>query len=239
MALLRPPQFPLGGSSEFRACSPCAIAGAPTGPQAMSSVAIDPLNKIMGVRMSFARNGQIYRESEPADSLYRIISGTVRTSKIFSDGRRQVGAFYLTGDVFGLEMGVRHTFSAEAIAGAKVLVIKRSAVMGLVEREHDVARRLWTLTARELSRVQDHTLLLTKTAQERVASFLLEMDARMPAGKAIELPMSRRDIADYLGLTVETVSRTLTHLANSAAIERPNSRRVVLRNRSALGRLNS
>jgi CRP/FNR family transcriptional regulator, nitrogen fixation regulation protein len=213
------------------------LAAGFTGPQAMPSVAIDPLNKMMGVRMSFARNGQIYRESEPADCLYKIISGTVRTSKIFSDGRRQVGAFYPTGDVFGLEMGVRHSFSAEAISGAKVLVIKRNAVIGLVEREHDVARCLWSLTARELLRVQNHTLLLTKTAQERVASFLLEMDARMPAGKAIELPMSRRDIADYLGLTVETVSRTLTHLEISGAIERPSSRRVVLRNRGMLRRL--
>jgi CRP/FNR family transcriptional regulator, nitrogen fixation regulation protein len=207
------------------------------GARAMPSVAVDPLNKMMGVRMSFARNGQIYGESEPADCFYRIISGTVRTSKIFSDGRRQVGAFYLAGDVFGLEMGVSHTFSAEAISGAKVLVIKRNAVMGLVERELDVAQCLWTLTARELLRVQDHTLLLTKTAQERVASFLLEMGARMPAGKAIELPMSRRDIADYLGLTIETVSRTLTQLENSGAIERPSSRRVILRDRGALRRL--
>jgi CRP/FNR family transcriptional regulator, nitrogen fixation regulation protein len=94
------------------------------------------------------------------------------------------------------------------------------------------------LTGRELGRVQSHILLLIKTAQERVVSFLLEMAARTPANNAVELPMSRQDIADYLGLTIETVSRTLTHLENTAAIELPTSRRIVLRNRIALGRLN-
>jgi CRP-like cAMP-binding protein len=87
--------------------------------------------------------------------------------------------------------------------------------------------------------VQDHILLLIKSAQERVAAFLLEMEKRGCAGNAVELPMSRQDIADYLGLTIETVSRTFTHLENAAAIELPSSRRIVLRNRGALSRLNS
>jgi CRP/FNR family nitrogen fixation transcriptional regulator len=135
-------------------------------------------------------------------------------------------------------MGDEHTFSAEAICDSKVLVIKRSAVVGLAARDNEVARQLWTLTGRELRRVQDHIVLLIKTAQERVVGFLLEMAARMPAGNVVELPMSRQDIADYLGLTIETVSRTLTNLENAAAIELPSSRRIVLRNRTALGRLN-
>ena len=87
--------------------------------------------------------------------------------------------------------------------------------------------------------MQDHILLLIKTAEERVVSFLLEMAARRPAADEIELPMSRQDIADYLGLTIETVSRTLRVLENSAAIALPNSRRVVLCNHSALCRLNA
>jgi CRP-like cAMP-binding protein len=117
-------------------------------------------------------------------------------------------------------------------------VIKRSAVVGLAARDNEVARHLWTLTSRELRRVQDHILLLIKTAEERVVSFLLEMAARRPAANAVELPMSRQDIADYLGLTIETVSRTLSQLEDTAAIELPSSRRIVLRNRTALGRLN-
>jgi CRP/FNR family transcriptional regulator, nitrogen fixation regulation protein len=194
--------------------------------------------EMMGASMSFSRNAEIYGENEPADYLYKIISGSVRTYKVLSDGRRQIGAFYLPGDMFGLEMGEEHSFSAEAVSDAKVLVIKRSAVMALAARDSDIARQLWALTGRELGRVQSHILLLIKTAQERVVSFLLEMAARTPANNAVELPMSRQDIADYLGLTIETVSRTLTHLENTAAIELPTSRRIVLRNRIALGRLN-
>jgi CRP/FNR family nitrogen fixation transcriptional regulator len=209
--------------------------------QALASVATHALAgpiEMMGAPMSFARNEEIYGENEPADYLYKIISGTVRTYKVLSDGRRQIGAFYLPGDMFGLETGEEHAFSAEAITDARVLVIKRSAVMGLAERDNGVARQLWALTGRELRRVQDHIMLLVKTAQERVVSFLLEMAARAPVGNAVELPMSRQDIADYLGLTIETVSRTLTHLENTAAIELPSSRHIVLRNRAALGRLN-
>ena len=194
--------------------------------------------EMMGASMSFARNAEIYGENEPADHLYKVVSGTVRTYKILSDGRRQIGAFYFRGDIFGLEMGEEHAFSAEAITDVKVLIIKRSAVVALAERDNDVARQLWALTSRELGRVQDHMLLLVKTARERVVSFLLEMAARAPANNAVELPMSRQDIADYLGLTIETVSRTLSQLESSATIELPSSRRIVLRNRGALGRLN-
>jgi CRP/FNR family nitrogen fixation transcriptional regulator len=195
--------------------------------------------EFMGAPMSFVRNAEIYGEGEPADYLYKLISGTVRTYKVLSDGRRQIGAFYMPGDVFGLETSGEHTFSAEAIADAKVLVIKRSALVALAQHDGEVARQLWALTGRELSRVQDHILLLIKTAQERVAGFLLEMADRVSNGNSVELPMSRQDIADYLGLTIETVSRTLTTLENAATIELPSSRRIVLRNRSALNRLNA
>ena len=206
---------------------------------ATSSHALSQSIALIGASMSFARNAEIYGENEPADYLYKVISGTVRTYKILSDGRRQICGFYLPGDVFGLEMGEEHTFSAEAISDARVLVIKRSTVVGLAARDNEVARHLWALTSRELRRLQDHILLLIKTAQERVASFLLEMASRTPAGNSVELPMSRQDIADYLGLTIETVSRTLTHLANTAAIELPSSRRVVIRNGLALRHMNS
>ena len=193
---------------------------------------------MMGAPMSFARNSEIYGENEPAEFLYKLVSGAVRTSKILNDGRRQIGEFYLPGDIFGLEVGTEHAFSAEAIADAKVIVIKRSAVEALAARDNDVARQLWATTGRELQRMQEHILLLIKTAQERVAGFLLEMAMRIKSTTEIELPMSRQDIADYLGLTIETVSRTLTILENSAAIALPSSRRIVLRNPAALRRLN-
>jgi CRP-like cAMP-binding protein len=195
--------------------------------------------EMMGAPMTFPRNGEIYGEGEPADFVYKVVSGTVRTYKVLADGRRQIGSFYLPGDVFGLEAGDDHAFSAEAVTAAKVLVVKRSALIGLAGRDSGVARELWTLTGLELARVQEHILLLVKTAQERVVGFLFEMAARRPGGDTVELPMSRQDIADYLGLTIETVSRTLTSLENEAAIELPNSRRIVLRNRPALSEMNA
>jgi CRP/FNR family transcriptional regulator, nitrogen fixation regulation protein len=194
--------------------------------------------QLMGAVMSYPRNVEIFGENEPADYLYKVISGSVRTYKILSDGRRQIGGFYMPGDIFGLEFADGHTLSAEAITDAKVLVIKRSALAALSERDATIGRDLYALTAGELRRAQERILLLIKSAQERVASFLLEMAERVTPGSAIDLPMSRQDIADYLGLTIETVSRTLTSLESAATIEVPSSRRIVLRNRVALSRLN-
>ena len=190
---------------------------------------------LMGATMSYPRDSEIFGENEPADYLYKVVSGSVRTYRILSDGRRQVGGFYLPGDVFGLEFAEEHTLSAEAVSDAKVLVVKRSALTTLAGRDPSVAQQLFALTGRELHRVQDRTLLLIKNARERVASFLLEMAERASENNTIELPMSRQDIADYLGLTIETVSRTLTSLEAASAIEvSPSSRRIVLRNRAAL-----
>jgi CRP/FNR family transcriptional regulator, nitrogen fixation regulation protein len=193
--------------------------------------------RLMGAIMSYPRNSEIFGENEPAEYLYKVVAGCVRTYKILSDGRRQIGGFYLPGEVFGLSFGDEHTMSAEAIVDSKVLVVKRSALEALADRDPTVGRELFTMTGRELQRVQGRILLLIKSAQERVAGFLVEMAERAFAENAIELPMSRQDIADYLGLTIETVSRTLTALEDSAAIGVPTSRRIVLRNRSALHRM--
>jgi len=205
---------------------------------AIDAESLDQSMHLMGATLSYPRNAEIFGENEPADYLYKVVSGSVRTYKILSDGRRQIGGFYLPGDIFGLQFAEEHSLSAEAVTDAKVLVVKLSALNSLAGRDAAVARQLFALTSRELRRMQDRILLLIKSAQERVASFLLEMAARLPAGNAIELPMSRQDIADYLGLTIETVSRTLTALESAAAIEVPTSRRIVLRNRSALIRMN-
>jgi len=117
--------------------------------------------------------------------------------------------------------------------------VKRSTVCALAAKDPGVARQLWNQTAGELQRMQDHVMLLVKSAQERVASFLLQMAQRIPGANEIDLPMSRQDIADYLGLTIETVSRTLTQLETRATIALPSSRRIVLRNRPMLDRLNA
>ena len=194
---------------------------------------------MMGSQMRFGRNVEIYGEGEPAEYLYKVVSGAVRTYKVLADGRRQIGGFYLPGDIFGLEAGTEHAFSAEAVSDSNVLVIKRSAVMDLAARDSSVAQQLWTVTGRELQRAQEHVMLLIKSAQERVAGFLVEMAKRAPGASTIQLAMSRQDIADYLGLTIETISRTLTQFEKSAAIALPTSRQIEIRNRAALARLNS
>ena len=193
---------------------------------------------MMGAPMSFSRNEEIYGESEAAEYLYKVVSGAVRMYRVLADGRRQIGAFYLPGDMFGFEPADAHASSAEAIGDVTVLVFNRSAVLSLAARDSDVARRLWEMTARELDRSQKHALLLILSAQERVASFLLEMATRSRASSEIELPMSRQDIADYLGLTIETVSRTLSQLESVGAIAVPTARRITC-NSGTLSRLNA
>jgi CRP/FNR family transcriptional regulator, nitrogen fixation regulation protein len=202
---------------------------------AVNTDSLSQLMHLMGAVMTYPRDAEIFGENEPADYLYKVVSGTVRTYKILSDGRRQVSGFYLPGDIFGLEVTDEHTLSAEAISDAKVLVVKRIALSNLAGRDPLVAQQLFALTGRELHRVQDRILLLIKNARERVASFLLEMAERASENNTIELPMSRQDIADYLGLTIETVCRTLTSLETASAIEvSASSRRILLRNRAAL-----
>lgn len=195
--------------------------------------------EVGGVSMTFERNAEIFGEGESADYVYKVLSGSVRAYKVLSDGRRQVTAFYLPGDVFGIESELEHSNSAEAIDKATVLVARRSSVFSTAESNSEVARHLWSITAAELRRSQNHALLLIKTAKERLAAFLLDMAERLAGKGFVELPMSRQDIADYLGLTIETVSRTLTLLSEGSTIQFLASRRIVLRNPSQLSELNA
>lgn len=197
---------------------------------------------LSGAAMPFARNTEIYGEDEPADYAYRVVSGAVRICKMLSDGRRQIEAFHLLGDVFGVELGDSHRFTAEAIADCVVLLVRRSALIGFAAHDAEAARSLWALAIRDLVRAQGHVLLLgRKTAQERVASFLLDLAhaCGTRTGAAIEIPMSRQDIADYLGLTIETVSRTMTAFEASGLIVMQTARQVELLDRAALRALNA
>jgi len=194
---------------------------------------------MIGAVTPFARNTEIYGENERVKYLYRVLKGCVRTSKVLEDGRRQIAAFYLPGDVFGFEAGDRHTLSAEAIVDSQLLALRRAAVAALAARDSSVAGQLWAMTIAELHRAQDQIMLVVRTAQERVAGFLLEMSRRSRDSDHINLPMSRQDIADYLGLTMETVSRALTQFKDAKAIALPTSRHIVLRDREALRRLNA
>jgi CRP/FNR family transcriptional regulator, nitrogen fixation regulation protein len=190
------------------------------------------INRI-GVRKVYTSKERIFNKDDPAVSLYKVIDGLVCTSKVLSDGRRQIGEFYLPGDYFGFECSRLHTLSAEVVTSAKVRVIKKSELAAVANRDA-IERQLLLLTTRELARLQNRVLLLIKNAQERVGEFILEMDKRSKVGDAILLLMTRQDIADYLGLRIETVSRILTSLESSAAIDIPTSHQIVLRSHSVL-----
>lgn len=191
----------------------------------------------IGLCHSFAAGEEIYAQEEETDLIYRVVAGAVRTTQLLPDGRRQVGDFYYPGDLFGLEAGPEHRFSAEALCPCEIVVVKKAALRSYGE---DVERFIWAATARELQRTQEHlTLLARRTACEKLASFLLGLADRIGPGVdgTVGLPMGRQDIADYLGLTIETVSRMFTQLQAEGVIELVGLRRVRLRSRSALAQI--
>ena len=180
--------------------------------------------------IGFRRNAAVYREGDPVGQLYKVVSGAVRTCRVLIDGRREVGAFYLPGDMFGLETEARHPFSAEAVVNSQVVIVK-SPTAPFEQWNFQEASQTWELMRRELIRTRDRALLLGKTAHGRVTSFLLEMAERTASSDQIELPMSRQDIADYLCLRIETVSRMLSQLESEAVIAVAGSKRIMLRKR--------
>jgi len=193
----------------------------------------------IGVVRSYPRKSHIIHEDDPADRVYEVVSGTVCTFKMLGEGRRQIAGFYFAGNIFGLESVKQHNVAAQAITNAKVRIFKKRALTALATSNLEVADRLLALTTRELARKQDHLLaLLSTTAEERIICFLIHMVQRASPREddLIDLPMSRRDIADYLGLTIETVSRTLSDLERRGAIEISGRRYIRLRNHSANGR---
>ncbi|GJE04202.1 cyclic nucleotide-binding domain-containing protein [Methylobacterium isbiliense] len=186
--------------------------------------------ELVGSPFAYARDEEIYGEGEEAEFVYRVTSGAVRTYKILGDGRRQITGFHLPGDLFGFEPGEVHTHTAEAISETKVLMVRRRQVARAAATRAEVACQLWSVAASGLRHAQDHMLLLgRRSAVERVAAFLMDVDDRLGATGTFDLPMTRRDIADYLGLTLETVSRTVTQLESDGALLRAGGRRVSLR----------
>src|SRR5205823_4509085 len=133
-------------------------------------------------------------EAERAEYIYQVVDGAIRSYKLLSDGRRQIGAFHMRGDIFGLENGDFHRFTAEAIVETTVRLMRRSSLEHVAETDVMVALDLLSMTTSNLQHAEDHMLLLgRKTSLERVAAFLLEMDRRVTAAGVLALPMSRRD----------------------------------------------
>jgi CRP/FNR family nitrogen fixation transcriptional regulator len=188
--------------------------------------------------MRFQRNEEVFGAGERVEHVYRVVSGAVRTMRYSSDGRRQILAFHLPGDVFGLELGDTHEYSAEAVVESELVLIRRSVIERAAAESTTAARALLQLAANQLHDAQEHALMLgRKGAGERVAAFLLRLQERLTSRQQVDLPMSRLDIADHLALTIETVSRAFTQMEREHTISLPSSRRVVVRNRNALEQL--
>ena len=201
---------------------------------------VDPVRQL-GTTHVLARGEELFAEGDACEFFYKVVSGTVRTYKLLSDGRRQIDAFHLAGDLFGLEASGEHRFSAEAVDGATVLAFGRNRLDALTHENPVFGDLVMSSMIRNLERAQDHMLLLgRKTAQEKIATFLLDLADRMTKDDHFELPMQRTDIADHLGLTIETVSRTLTQFARAGMIKlAASSRSVILADRPALETLNA
>lgn len=184
---------------------------------------------VPGTRRIFDRGEEIFAEGEPCIVFYKVVSGTVRTGKLLADGRRQIDAFHFPGDVFGLESGKDHRFTAEAVDKVVVVAYRRGSFGGLVQSDPAFGEQLMTSMLSSLDRAHDHMVLLgRKTALEKMASFLLDIAARRANVARAELPMQRTDIADHLGLTIETVSRTLTQMVRAGLIRLADAGRTVI-----------
>jgi CRP/FNR family transcriptional regulator, nitrogen fixation regulation protein len=198
--------------------------------------------QVLCSEFKYGRGAEIFGEGEETEYVYQIIFGTVRTYKLLSDGRRQINSFHLTGDLFGLENGSTYRFTAEAVVETRVRIISRRSLFDTFVSRQAGATNFLRLVTRNLQHAEDHMLLLgRKTALEKVAAFLLEMDKRLGRPSVMILPMGRRDIADYLGLTLETVSRALSILRNENMLRFDGlmQRRLVLLDRVALRELDA
>ncbi len=191
--------------------------------------------ELSGVVMHFAAERQIYAEGDDARSFYKVVSGVVRTCRFLSDGRRQIDGFHMEGDVFGFEAGADHRLSAEAVSECTVIAYRRRGLESMVFHDDRLGNWFFSHAMTSLAAAREHSLLLGRgSAAQKIAAFLQEIAQREGSDNTIELPMSRQDIADYLGLTIETVSRTLSQLERDGTIALPTARRVLLKDRRAL-----
>jgi CRP/FNR family transcriptional regulator len=178
-----------------------------------------------------ARGNQLFEENQPADYVYNLVEGATRLVKLLPDGRRQIVGFALPGDFIGLTSRNRNSYTAEAVVDASVCRFKRDELAALLRQFPQLEHRLLGLASDALAAAQDQMLLLGRKAPlEKVASFLLTLSKRLqrlgrPAA-SVDLPMTRADIADFLGLTIETVSRSFTKLKKAHVIALPTPDRV-------------
>jgi len=216
----------LAEAVEMRGCAERQAAPCGVCTQLFGSLTLEERGAIDRMRRqsSFAAKELVFAQGDVAARVFSLSQGVVRIYKLLPDGRRQVVGFALPGDMLGLTLSETHALTAEAIEPTVACSFPRAAFRRLVDGNLAVLRRMNQLVSQELASAHDRMMILGRyTAEEKMAAFLLSWRARRRArdggAKMVALPMSRRDIADYLGLTIETVSRTFTRLERVGVIE--------------------
>jgi CRP/FNR family transcriptional regulator, anaerobic regulatory protein len=210
------------GEPDGQPCAGCSVRGFSIC-AALDKAELRELESL-GRHVHFASCDTVFAQEEMTTSFYNLLKGVMRLYKLLPDGRRQIVGFALPGDFLGMATSTRHSFSADAIGSVAVCRFSRTSFVRFIEDKPHLLRCINELAVRELSQAQDHMVLLgRRSAKEKVATFLIGWRDRLtqlkgPA-KTVPLPMSRQDIADYLGLTIETVSRTFTKLDRDGVIE--------------------
>jgi CRP/FNR family transcriptional regulator len=205
-----------------QSCDDCAVRG-------LSVCALLDKDEIRQIELltrhvQFAACETVFAQEDIATSFYSVLEGVLRLYKLLPDGRRQIVGFALPGDFLGVSTTGHHGFSADAIGPVTVCQLNRAAFARFSEQKPNLLRRLNELTAFELNQAREHMVLLgRRSAEEKVATFLVAWRDRLlrlgEHSTTVSLPMSRQDIADFLGLTIETVSRTFTKLERAGVIE--------------------
>lgn len=230
----------LGPADRTSPCAACDVR------EVSICAVLDPdelkrLEKI-GTRLAVQQRETIFREADPAEYLFNVTGGAVKVYKLLADGRRQITGFFFPGDFLGLAHLNKYAYTAEAIEDVRLCRFSRYKLENMLEQYPKLERHLLQTASNELASAQDQMLLLgRKTARERIATFLLALSEQARrhgrSGERVNLPMSRGDIGDYLGLTMETVSRTFTRFKNDGKVELTGARQVTLQDRQALCRL--
>jgi len=227
----------LGGSGPVSPCAACDIRNL------SFCAALTPTElahlRVITTDVAVEAHQTIFTETDPAHHVFNVTSGAVKLYKLLADGRRQITGFMFPGDFLGVALNDSYAYSAEAITPVTMCRYERARLEALLDEYPSLEKRLLTITANELIAAQDQMLLLgRKSAEERLVTFLLSLAQRaarrgLPA-EPVHLPMSRSDIADYLGLTVETVSRTFSRLKREGLIALEGSDRVRFASRENL-----
>ncbi|MBI1206798.1 MAG: cyclic nucleotide-binding domain-containing protein [Azospirillum sp.] len=226
-----------GALTEINPCGACPVRSLTV------CAALEPeeLKRLADIILTqrFESGHALFSEGDPADSLFNVTVGTLKLYKLLPDGRRQITGFLGTGDFLGMALNETYSYSAETVTPATLCRFPRRKLEGLLEEFPKMQRRLFSMAANELAAAQDQMLLLgRKTAKEKICSFLLMLSQRAAhrgqKENPVYVPMSRADIADHLGLTTETVSRTFTQLKTTGVVSLQEGSKILVADMDAL-----